>query len=105
LRKKHEALLRSKVTADQRTKKRGKEMTRPQKTLIRTIMLVITLLNDLLIFYGKSPINIDESTVYQIITILSTIIVPIWTWWKNNSITKHAKKADEYLDRLKAGEE
>ena len=79
-------------------------MTRPQMTTVRTIMLVITLLNDLLIFYGKSPINIDESTVYQIITVLSTIIVPIWTWWKNNSITKHAKKADEYLDRLKAGE-
>ena len=42
---------------------------------------------------------------YVITTILSTIIVPIWTWWKNNSITKHARKADEYLDRLKAGEE
>ena len=80
-------------------------MTRPQMTVVRTIMLVITLLNDLLIFYDKSPLNIDENTVYQIITILSTIIVPIWTWWKNNSITKHAKKADEYLDRLKAGEE
>ena len=72
---------------------------------IRTIMLAITLLNDLLIFYGKSPLNIDENTVYQIVTVLSTIIVPVWTWWKNNSITKHAKKADEYLDRLKAGEE
>jgi len=80
-------------------------MTRPQMTTVRTIMLVITLLNDLLVFYNKSPINIDESTVYQIVTVLSTIIVPIWTWWKNNSITKHAKKADEYLDRLKAGEE
>ena len=77
-------------------------MTRPQMTVVRTI---ITLLNDLLIFYGKSPLNIDENTVYQIVTILSTIIVPVWTWWKNNSITKHAKKADEYLDRLKAGEE
>lgn len=80
-------------------------MTRPQMTTVRTIMLVITLLNDLLVFYNKSPINIDESTVYQIVTVLSTIIVPVWTWWKNNSITKHAKKADEYLDRLKAGEE
>ena len=80
-------------------------MTRPQMTVVRTIMLVLTLLNDLLIFYGKIPINIDESTVYQIVTVLSTIIVPIWTWWKNNSITKHAKKADEYLDKLKAGEE
>lgn len=80
-------------------------MTRPQMTVVRTIMLVITLANDLLVFFNKSPINIDENTVYQIVTILSTIIVPIWTWWKNNSITKHAKKADEYLDKLKAGEE
>ena len=79
-------------------------MTRPHMTAVRTVMLIITLLNDLLIFYGKSPLNIDENTVYQIITILSTIFVPLWTWWKNNSITKHAKKADEYLDYLKAGD-
>lgn len=80
-------------------------MTRPQATIVRTIMLILTIINDLLIFYGKSPINIDESTVYQIVSILATVIVPIWTWWKNNSFTKHAKKADDYLDKLKAGEE
>ena len=49
-------------------------MTRPQMTVVRTIMLVLTLLNDLLIFYGKSPINIDESTVYQIVTVLFQFI-------------------------------
>lgn len=80
-------------------------MTRPQATIVRTVMLVLTILNDVLIFYGKSPINIDESTVYQIVSILATIFVPVWTWWKNNSVTKHARKADEYLDKLKAGEE
>ena len=80
-------------------------MSRPQATIVRTIMLILTIINDLLIFYGKSPINIDESTVYQIVSILATVIVPIWTWWKNNSITKHARKADEYLDKLKAGEQ
>lgn len=79
-------------------------MTRSKATVVRTIMLVLTIINDILIFRGKSPINIDESTVYQIVSILATILVPIWTWWKNNSITRHAKKADEYLDKLKAGE-
>lgn len=66
-------------------------------TIARTIVLAIVIINAVLKVLGISPIEIDESQVYEALTAVSVIVVPIWTWWKNNSFTVEAKKADEIL--------
>ena len=71
------------------------------ETIIRTIVLILALANQVLAIYGKQKIPITEDEVYQLITLIITIGSALWAWWKNNSFTQPAIKADEYMDKLR----
>ena len=71
------------------------------ETIIRTIVLILALINQVLAIMGKGQIPITEDEVYQLITLLITIGSALWAWWKNNSFTLPALKADEYLEKLR----
>ena len=71
------------------------------ETIIRTIVLILALINQVLAIMGKGQIPITEDEVYQLVTLLITIGSALWAWWKNNSFTLPALKADEYLERLR----
>lgn len=71
------------------------------ETIIRTICLVIALINQTLAILGKDKIPITDDQVYQLVTLIVTIGVSIWTWWKNNSFTQPAIMADEYMEELR----
>lgn len=66
-------------------------------TLIRTILLVFALINQVLAVFGKSPIPIDDDTVTNLISTAWTVIASLIAWWKNNSFTDKAIKADKVL--------
>lgn len=70
-------------------------------TIVRTVVLVITLANTLLTAFGKNPLPFSETEIYQAISSVLTVAATIWAWWKNNSFTKAAIKADEYMHELK----
>jgi len=70
-------------------------------TIARTVILVLALLNQVLAIAGKGTLDIAESDIYQICTLVATVMSAIWSWWKNNSITKEAIAADETLIELK----
>lgn len=72
-------------------------------TIIRTTVLVIALINQVLAIVGKEELPITEELVYQVVTLAATIGASVWAWWKNNSFTQHAIEADEYLDELRKG--
>lgn len=71
------------------------------ETIIRTIILILTLANQALAIMGKEQIPITENDVYQLVTLIVTIATALWCWWKNNSFTLPAIKADEYLAKLR----
>ena len=71
------------------------------ETIIRTIVLILALANQVLAIYGKQKIPITEDEVYQLVTLIITIGSALWTWWKNNSFTQPAIKADEYMEKLR----
>ena len=71
------------------------------ETIIRTVVLLLALANQVLAIYGKQKIPITEDEVYQLITLIVTIGSALWTWWKNNSFTQPAIKADEYMEKLR----
>jgi SPP1 family holin len=71
-------------------------------TIIRTIVLVIALVNQGLAIFGKESFPVTEDQVYQIVTLVATIASAVWAWWKNNSFTKKAIEADNYLATLKS---
>lgn len=71
------------------------------ETIIRTIIAGVALLNSVLIMFGKSPLDLDENTLYVVGSGIATIITTIWAWWKNNSFTQCALQADEYLEDIR----
>ena len=72
-------------------------------TIARTIVLALALLNQILAIMGNGTIEIAENDVYQVVSLLFTIITSIVAWWWNNSFTQHAIRADKYLDGLRNG--
>lgn len=74
------------------------------ETIIRTIVLVLALANQVLAIYGKEALPITEDEVYQAITLIVTIATSLWAWWKNNSFTQPAIEADAYMEQLREEE-
>lgn len=63
-------------------------------TIIRTTLLYLALINQILVIAGKSPLPISNEEVEQIISLLATVVASIIAWWKNNSFTQKAIEAD-----------
>lgn len=71
------------------------------ETIARTVCLTLALVNQCLAIFGKEKLPFAEDEMYQLTTLLFTIITAGIAWWKNNSFTQNAMKADEYLKELK----
>ncbi|EUJ26146.1 hypothetical protein MFLO_14367 [Listeria floridensis FSL S10-1187] len=67
--------------------------------IARTLILALALLNQLLTALNKSPFElvIAEHELAEICSLVLTVGASAWAWWKNNSFTKVARKADETL--------
>lgn len=73
-------------------------------TIIRTICLVIAIVNIILEMRGYSIIPIDNELVTEAVSVVFLIGSAVASWWKNNSFTENALKADEVLKALNNGE-
>lgn len=69
-------------------------------TMTRTAVLILALANQILCATGHSPIPVDDAQLEQLISTGMTVGAAIWAWWENNSFTKEAIAADNYLDSL-----
>lgn len=69
-------------------------------TMTRTAVLILALANQILSATGHSPIPVDDAQLEQLISTGMTVVAAIWAWWGNNSFTKEAIAADNYLDSL-----
>lgn len=71
------------------------------ETIIRTVVLLVALINQALTLIGWSLLPITDDQISEGITLIFTIGASLWAWWKNNSFTYEARKADEILDNMK----
>lgn len=69
-------------------------------TIARTLVLVLAIVNQILSAFGKSPLPIESETLEQLVTAGFTIVAALIAWWKNNSFTPNALKADALLAQL-----
>ena len=60
------------------------------QTWARTIVLLLALISQ-----RTEAIDIDQWQEYA--TYILTVIGSVWSWWKNNSFTGNAQKADKML--------
>lgn len=70
-------------------------------TVIRTVLLFLALVNQILTSTGHPILPFTDDMVTQLITLLFTIVTAGIAYWKNNSLTVEAIKADEYMKKLK----
>ena len=84
--------------------KGGVDMKVQAGTIVRTVVLLFALFNQLLTAAGKNPLPFSEDEVYQAGTAVVTAITAIAAWWKNNSFSQEALTADEYMKALKQEE-
>lgn len=73
-------------------------------TIIRTVLLMLALLNQVLTMFGKNPLPFSDEALYEGLSTVVTVCTALWSWWKNNSFTKAARSADAYLAEIRACE-
>lgn len=72
-----------------------------QQALLRLLVLVILLINQILIILGWNPLPFSEEQIYEGLSAIALGSTAIWNWWKNNNVTHEAQESQKYLDELK----
>ncbi len=75
-----------------------------KSTIVRTILIVLVIINFFLEKLGVDLIPTDESTILMWVEWLIEIAVIVVGFWKNNSYSEKAIKADEFLNTLRESE-
>jgi SPP1 family holin len=73
-------------------------------TIVRTILVILVIINFVLEKLGVDLIPVDESTILMIVETVIEIAVIVVGFWKNNSYTEKAIKADAFLKELRESE-
>ena len=66
-------------------------------TIGRTLCLVLALVNQILTSTGHAVIPIDDETIVQLVSLCFTVGTSLVAWWKNNSFSISARKADAIM--------
>ncbi len=71
-------------------------------TVVRTILMLIVLINMVLKATGHNIINVDAAALTRFVEYGVSAATLAICFWKNNSFTDKAKTADFYLAKLRA---
>lgn len=71
-----------------------------KSTIARSVALIVVLINQGLVLFGKEMLPFTEDEVYQGVSMVLTVVMAIMAWWKNNSFTNVAIEADKYKENL-----
>lgn len=74
-----------------------------KSTIIRLILVILVIVNIVLEKKGIDIIPADEYTVAMFVETLIEIAIIAVGFWKNNSFSQAAIKADEFLNHLRNG--
>lgn len=71
-------------------------------TKVRLILFLVAWVNQILTFFNLEPIPLDEAAAQQIYdstSVIFTIVITIWTSFKNNYVTLRGKQQREVLKK------
>lgn len=75
-----------------------------KSTIVRTILVVMVIVNFVLERMGIDIIPVSESDILMFVETVIEVAVIIVGFWKNNSYTENAIKADKFLKELRESE-
>lgn len=67
------------------------------QTWARTVILLLALAGQLCVILGKKNGLFDSDQWQEYVTYALIVIGSVWSWWKNNSFTAAAQKADKIM--------
>lgn len=70
-------------------------------TIVRTVILAVALINQILVASGHSVIPIPDEEWEALITTGATVITALIAWWKNNSFTYAARLGDFHMRKAR----
>ena len=70
-------------------------------TVIRTALLIFALINNCLVLFGYNIMPFDDEEITQVVSAAFTGVTSLMAWWKNNSFSEEAHKADRHLKEMK----
>ena len=74
-------------------------------TWVRLVLLIVSFVNLGLALAGKGEINVNGENLYTIFSFAFSLLIGVLNYWKNNSFTIAAQKADEYFHSQGIAEE
>lgn len=72
-------------------------------TYASAVVLILTMTNYILAMLGKPLVSIDEGKIETVVAAVIGVGGIIYSWYKNQSITKPAQVADDIMQILKDG--
>lgn len=69
---------------------------------VRLAVLVLLLANQALVSFGYNPLPFSEEQIYEGVSAVALTASAIYTWYRNNNVTKVAEEAQVVLERKKA---
>lgn len=70
-------------------------------TILRTVLQFLVYINQIVALFSDTPIS--NSSIYQWITVIVTVLVTAIGYWYNNDWTKMARMSRDIFDMLKDG--
>ena len=72
-------------------------------TIVSLIAMVLSYVNMALLYTDKPIINVGTDELNAIVGIVYTIVVTLYGWYKNQSVTKPAQALDKLLIHMRDG--
>lgn len=72
-----------------------------KQAIVNLVVLAILLLNQTLIIFGWNPLPFSEEQIFEGVSAVATAVVALYTYYKNNNLSKEAQEAQKVLDELK----
>lgn len=70
--------------------------------IARLVISIIAAINAAAAAFGFNPFNVDEQTVYTVVSFVVALVTWVWGFWKNNDFTDEAKQGTALMRELKA---
>lgn len=75
-------------------------ITRTVTLAVAFVLAALSGVNQWLAAHGRSPLNVDQATLSNIITYLMSLAAALWAWWKPNNFTKEARRKYALAERI-----
>lgn len=72
--------------------------------IVRLVVSLVTIVNILAQPFGWQPLGIDGEALYAVVSGAIAILANVWTWWKNNNMTRASQAGQKLTDAIKDGE-